>query len=103
MKVKFPSITNSNPLIWKCKIFGCRDEFLPVVIYDSGERHGITEGLGRATAAKTFFSIGYKGCHWCHNYKKIVGEPQLNINAGIWLCDCDICVSANQHRKWLYE
>jgi len=103
MKNIIPSTTNSNSPTWRCKIFGCRDEFLPLTIFETGERHGITGGLGRATASKTSISIGYKGCYWCNNYKKIVDEPILNINAGMWLCDCDICVSANQHRKWLYE
>lgn len=102
-KVRFPSITNSNPLTWKCKIFGCRDEFLPLTIFESGEHHGITEGFASATAVKTSISIGFKGCIWCFNYKKIIDEPILNPNAGMWLCYCDICVNANQHRKWLYE
>ena len=96
-----PSITNSNPKTWKCKLFGCRDEWLPLISYEAGERHGITGGFSWATVATTSAFVGYKGCYWCNNYQKIMDEPTLNFPA--WLCDCDVCVSANQHRKWLYE
>lgn len=87
-KIRFPSIDNSNPLTWKCKIFGCRDEFLPLTIYDSGEQHGI-KNQGKYTAATTSTKITYKGCIWCFNYKKIMDEPVLTFP--IWACYCDRC------------
>jgi hypothetical protein len=99
--MKLPSIKNQNPKTWKCKIFGCRDEWLPLTFYEQEECHGITGGFSFATVATAIIGVGYKGCHWCQNYQKITDEPVITFPA--WLCDCDICVSANQHRKWLYE
>jgi hypothetical protein len=98
---KIPSFDNNNKLTWKCKIFGCRDEWHPVIFHDNDERHGITEGFSWATAATLITEITFKGCHWCNNYQKIVEELMTTFPA--WICDCNICVSANQHRKWLYE
>jgi hypothetical protein len=99
--MNLPFINNSNKLTWKCKFFGCRDEFLPLVLYKQGEQHGITSGFSCATAVTTSTGVTYKGCYWCKNYQEIMDEPTLNFPA--WLCDCNICVSANHHRKWLYE
>jgi hypothetical protein len=89
--MKLPSTNNENKLTWKCKIFGCKDEMLPAVYYDSGERHGI-KGKDRAkgaTASKTTTAIVFSGCIWCLNYKKILGEEELIWPK--WYCDCEIC------------
>ena len=46
-----PSTNDENPKNWKCKLFGCRDEWLPLTYYEQKERHGITGGFSFATAA----------------------------------------------------
>jgi hypothetical protein len=98
--MKWPSINNSNPRTWKCKIFGCRDEFLPLTYCEGGEQHGITVGFSYGTAVSITTYIPFKGCLWCKNFHKIYDEPIKHFPA--WLCDCKICIEANQHRKWLY-
>lgn len=87
-KIRYPSTTNSNSLTWKCKIFGCRDEFLPLVAGENGEKHGV-KNFGKLTASTTFIKVTYKGCHWYRNYKKIMDEPTLIFP--MWICDCDQC------------
>jgi hypothetical protein len=99
--MNLPSTDGTNERTWKCKLFGCRDERLPMFYYERGEQHGITSGFGIATVATTTTDIGYRGCHWCGNYKKIVGNTDLCFPA--WFCDCDVCTAANKHRPWLYD
>ena len=99
--MKWPSYNNSNPLTWKCKLFGCRNRLMPFTYYRTEERHGITGGFSFGTAATATWAETYQGCYWCHNYKKIIDDITLGFPA--WLCDCETCVKANQHRKFLYE
>jgi len=86
--MKLPSIKNENSLTWKCKLFGCRNEYLPLVYYDKGEKHGIF-GFSYATAATTTIECSYIGCYWCHNYREIREQTTLGFPA--WVCDCEIC------------
>ena len=65
-----PSINNKNPLTWKCKIFGCKDDTLPLSWYDSKEEHGI-KGNGKFTAATLSVLYEFRGCMWCANFRKI--------------------------------
>ena len=84
-----PSLDNENPLTWKCKLFGCRDEYLPLIFHDSGQRHGI-KGYGFATATATLITYTFKGCIWCCNYRQIHEDEDEDIWPK-WFCCCDIC------------
>jgi hypothetical protein len=89
--MRLPSINNENPLTWKCKLFGCRNEKLPLIYHKPGEIHGII-GWGNATATATLKEYTYDGCIWCNNYREIFEceEPCWPK----WFCDCDICKNA---------
>jgi hypothetical protein len=87
-KVKWPSLDNENPKTWRCKLFGCRSEELPLVWQESGEKHGI-KGFSFATATKTLISYTFKGCMWCGNFRKLFGDEDDCWPK--WKCGCEIC------------
>jgi hypothetical protein len=84
--MKWPSFNNSNPLTWRCKLFGCKDELAPAIFYEYGEKHGI-QGYSSATAATTCIEISFSGCSWCLNYRRIYSEDKYTFP----ICDCEIC------------
>ncbi len=86
--MKFPSLKNENPRTWKCKIFGCNDEELPLIWQEPGEKHGI-KGWSFATATRTLTTYIVRGCKWCRNYRTIFGD--VDEIWPKWLCDCEIC------------
>ena len=73
--MKLPSLNNENRLTLRCKLFGCRNEEAPVTYYDEGERHGVKD-LGKYSATKTVSKITWRGCWWCGNFKKMIGESK---------------------------
>jgi hypothetical protein len=85
--MKFPSLNNENSLTPKCKIFGCQDKEMPLTWYDSGEKHGVK--FGKYTATKTYTISSFRGCYWCHNFRKIMG-PEIE-DWPKWKCYCEIC------------
>ena len=88
--MKWPSLHNSNPKTWKCKLFGCKDEEMyGVTFLESGEKHGI--GMGKLTATTTVTTITYRGCSWCLNYIEVRGEERETWPK--WQCSCPICDS----------
>lgn len=96
MLYKWPSINNSNPLTWKCKIFGCNDDSLPLIFNEQGERHGI-KGFSFATATATIIKYTFHGCSWCKNYSKSPVEE--NEIWPKWLCDCAVCNASIAQKK----
>jgi len=91
MKFPFPSIDNENPLTWKCKLFGCKDESPSYLSFQiEGEKHGI-KGFKRLTVTRTLINISHNGCSWCRNYKKIIGKEINSPFFEMWECDCKIC------------
>lgn len=92
--MKWPSCNDENPLTWKCKLFGCRDEYLPLTYYKEDEKHGVKAWCG-ATASRTLTAASYKGCIWCMNYQEIL-DPEELIGCGFY-CDCAICVEIDPH------
>lgn len=83
-----PNTETINKLTAKCKIFGCKNEPYPFLLYKSGEMHGVI-GYGAATAVKNYTEISYTGCNRCKNYKEVIGEE--NIVEPYWICDCQTC------------
>jgi len=91
--MRWPSINNENPLTWKCKVFGFKNEELPLTWYDSGEKHGIK--FGKYTATKTYTKATFKGCIWCMNYKKL-SEQEVE-DWPKWTCSCEVCENHNEN------
>src|SRR5271167_4835365 len=85
----FPSLNNENPLTWRCKVFGCKDEELQgCIVHEAGEMHGI-RNFGRYTAVQTFTEITFSGCMWCKNFRRVVGEEKQVFP--VWECSCPVC------------
>ena len=77
-------------LTWKCKLFGCKNEYLDNFTYhDTGVKHGAKERAYGSTACATYTICVYKGCSWCSNYKEERGEEIESWPK--WFCDCEIC------------
>ena len=83
-----PFIDGRNPLTWKCKILGCRDEQLPAYFNVTREKHGVRIGT-HATVVTVPIEITFWWCRWCGNHRKITGEKPWTFP--ICLCFCPIC------------
>jgi hypothetical protein len=88
MNIRFPSYTKSNPLTWKCKFFGCKNEVLPLTWYEDSEKHGI-KNISYCTVITITKRFSFKGCLWCHNYDKILEEEIEGFP--VWECYCEKC------------
>jgi hypothetical protein len=86
--MKIPSLNNQNELTWKCKLFGCKDELMPIIWQEPGEKHGI-KGFSFATATRTLLTYTFHGCRWCMNFRKVFEDEEEICPK--WLCDCEVC------------
>lgn len=85
--MKYPSFNNENKFAWKCKIFGCKNELLPLTFYESGERHGLK---GDFAATTTCIKYIFRGCLWCLNFQKIFDEEVEDWPKWEY-CGCPVC------------
>ena len=90
-----PSLDGTNKLTWKCRLFGCRNESLPLIWHEQGEKHGIKLG-SLATVTATLKEFTFKGCIWCGNYRKIFSHESEIFPK--WLCSCEICDTDNKDK-----
>jgi hypothetical protein len=93
---KLPINYNDNPLTWKCKLFGCRNEYLPLIYSEPGqEKHGFQKYQSYGLASRTIVMFVFIGCPWCENYIKISDPPDMVGEK--WICDCNICMAMYNH------